>query len=196
MTSISQDNFFKILTTIEKINCHSISLAKFNELQDKILQESISLFNCDGGTIYKYNIHANSLDFDVVINNSLSLHLGGNSENKITFSNISLDSKNQKNPYVCAQCALTKEIINIQSSDSHDLFNYSSINEFDRENKYHTKSLLNAPLLDQNNKILGVMQLINKLDENNQTISFDQIDEKIIKVLASQLSTAIVFKSQ
>ncbi len=56
---------------------------------------------------------------------------------------------------------------------------------------YGTRSALVVPLLDHNGTIVGVLELLNALGEDNAIIRFDPGDEKLIRALASQAGIVI-----
>ena len=42
--------------------------------------------------------------------------------------------------------------------------------KFDEENNYHCQSLLTVPMLDHESELIGVLQLINKIDPQSKKI--------------------------
>jgi response regulator RpfG family c-di-GMP phosphodiesterase len=51
--------------------------------------------------------------------------------------------------------------------------------------QYHTQSMLTWPLTNNSNHVIGVLQLINAMDDNGEVISFDHHDEKLIQMFAN-----------
>ena len=50
--------------------------------------------------------------------------------------------------------------------------------------------MLVIPLINHENDVIGVLQLINKM-KNNEIITFDKFDEKVISSLSSQAAMAL-----
>ncbi|MFQ5677276.1 MAG: HD domain-containing phosphohydrolase, partial [bacterium] len=62
---------------------------------------------------------------------------------------------------------------------------------FDQQNNYCSKSMLAVPMKDHDDEIIGVLQLINSLDEGGRVVSFQEEYESIILSLTSQAAVAI-----
>jgi HD-GYP domain-containing protein (c-di-GMP phosphodiesterase class II) len=69
-------------------------------------------------------------------------------------------------------------------------FNFDGAKKFDSANNYRTRSMLVVPMLNQDNEVVGVMQLINKNTSSNY-IPFTQDDIDITKTYANLSATAI-----
>lgn len=100
---------------------------------------------------------------------------------------VRLESKS-----IASYTALTGKIINIPDcyaiSEKEECgFNSS----YDSISRYKTTSLLSVPMKLSDGKIIGVIQLINKLDENDNIIPFPKELEEIISSIASQAAVAI-----
>lgn len=61
----------------------------------------------------------------------------------------------------------------------------------DARNGYRTRSILVVPLQDPSGNILGVLELINALDERGKVVVFDPDYEDLMRSLASQAAVAI-----
>ena len=97
--------------------------------------------------------------------------------------------------------ALTGEILNL--SDAHDLPDDAKFRHhktFDYDIEYHTRSVLAVPMFDSQNRTIGVFQLINrktqdvvitKVNVQEVTLAYSNIDEKLLQAIASQVSVYI-----
>jgi len=83
---------------------------------------------------------------------------------------------------IVAQVAKRKKALIVNNPYKHPLFDAS----VDRKTKYKTKSILSVPVFNAENKVLGVIQAINK-NENN----FNSADLDILTGFASQIRIAI-----
>jgi diguanylate cyclase (GGDEF)-like protein len=61
---------------------------------------------------------------------------------------------------------------------------------FDRENQYRSRSVLTLPLKDPAGAVLGVLQLINALDDAGQVVPFDA-DNELVTLLAAYTAAAV-----
>ncbi|HEY3399779.1 MAG TPA: HD domain-containing phosphohydrolase [Geothrix sp.] len=62
---------------------------------------------------------------------------------------------------------------------------------FDRQAGYHTTSVLVVPMLDTEGQVLGVLQLLNRLDEDGLTTAFSATDQSLAQSLAGQAAVAV-----
>jgi len=97
--------------------------------------------------------------------------------------------------------ALTGETLNL--SDAHNLPNdagYRHHKTFDYDIEYHTRSVLAVPMFDSQKRTIGIFQLINRkvkdiliTVENVQEVTFaySDLDEKLLRAVASQVSLYI-----
>ena len=78
--------------------------------------------------------------------------------------------------------ARSRKIVNVPDCYADERFNP----EVDRRSGYRTRCMLTLPLVDHKEVLVGVMQVLNKLDG-----VFDQNDEALATVLAAQCAVAI-----
>ena len=77
-----------------------------------------------------------------------------------------------------------KEIIIVNDPYNHPKFNP----EVDKQTNYLTKSILAIPVYDQNKRMIGVFQAINKLNENSQ---FTCEDSRFFNIAVSYISNIL-----
>jgi len=168
------------------------SETNFEVLLEKILLGAKQLSNADGGTLYLVSEDENHLEFTVVQTDSLKIKMGGTA-GKITWPNLRLyDEKGDENyEQVAALCALTGQLINIDDVYFAKDFNFEGTKKFDAGTGYRTTSMLVVPMRNHENKVIGVLQLLNKLSDTNEIIEFTKDDEKLILSMASQAAVSI-----
>jgi response regulator RpfG family c-di-GMP phosphodiesterase len=174
---------------IEKLNNIGIALSsehKLEKLLEQIVNQSLFLAHCDAGSIYIKE--GNMLTFMVAQNNTLKKRYGDGYEEKY-FKRFHFPiSKDRISGYVAA----TGETLNIK--DVYHIpsdFEYTFTDDFDKRNNYITKSMIVAPMKDPDNHVLGVLQLINCLNDESEIIPFNKNLESLIQSLASQAAVAI-----
>ncbi|WP_027399130.1 HD family phosphohydrolase [Anaerovorax odorimutans] len=155
----------------------------YNRLLEKILTEARNITNADGGTLYI--LDNNKLYYKIMQTKSMNIHKGGDGE-KIDFPPVEMVLSN-----ISSYCVITKQCINIPDVYNSELFDFSGPKKFDKAMGYVTKSILVVPLINRDDKVIGVLQLINSLDKNSRPIPFDNNIENIVKSLASQAGIAI-----
>jgi len=91
-----------------------------------------------------------------------------------------------------AYTAAHKKILRIDDIYQEHQFDILRIKEFDAANSYKTQSLMVVPIFAPDNKVLGVMQLFNCIDENNNVVAFLEEHEKIVSSLTSQMAITLM----
>ena len=166
-----------------------------NKLFEMILEEAKNITNADGRTLYSKDEDGN-LKFEILRNDSMKTIMGGSSKVDIPFDPVRLwiddSTPNQSN--VSAYVALTGETVNIEDAYKEEGFDFSGTKSYDSKTGYHSKSFLTVPLKNHEHEIIGVMQLINARDENDEVISFDDDMQEQVESLASQGAVALTNK--
>ena len=184
-----------LLKKIERLN--SIGTALSAELDHQRLLEHIllgakELTGADGGSLYI--LEDDQLQFRLVHTTSLNLHLGGSSDTPVSFPPISLHNSNgsPNNHMVVTRAALQNCIINIPDAYANQEFDLSGTHTFDANTGYRSQSLLAVPMQDHEQRIIGVLQLINATDQKSgETIPFSREDESLVASLASQAAVSL-----
>jgi hypothetical protein len=147
----------------------------FNRLLETVVVEAQKLTNADGGTLYL--LEGDALRFVILRNTSLRIKMGGTGA-PISFNPIPIHcedgSPNESN--VASHVALTHKRINIADAYETEGFDFSGTKAFDTRTGYRSKSFLTIPLEGEENKIIGILQLINAMDENGNIIPFASDD--------------------
>lgn len=156
------------------------SEANSDILMEKVLLAAIDVSHADAGSIYLVN-NENELEFRTIINKTLDIHLGGSSAEKITFPTIPLrlDGEDNKSAIV-AHTANTGKVINVTDVYDEQPFDFSAARKMDRKTGYRTQSMLTFPLQDHTNDIIGVIQLINAVDQNAIVAFSKEIERQIL----------------
>lgn len=175
----------------------SVALGETHDIEgflERILRVAKSMTNADGGTLYRPSPDGQSLVFHISLNDSLKIHQGGASGNKIDLPPIPLyDAHGNKNlSSVAAYAANFDQSVNIEDVYKADVFNFSGMRLFDQTFGYHSQSFLTVPMTDHEGELVGVLQLINAMDRDSGAIrSFSNTDQRFIEALASQAAVAI-----
>lgn len=180
--------------SLVKVGRNLISERNITKLCELIIDEAQQLTGADGGTLYLANRQpATHLNFSIVHSKSLKLRHIANPGESI-FPAIPLyeadGSINQH--HVAAFTAHAKTLININDAYDDTQFDFSGAKLFDAENNYRTQSILAVPLLNDMNQLIGMLQLINAVDENTgEVCPFSEEVEPLITSLAMFAASAI-----
>jgi HD-GYP domain-containing protein (c-di-GMP phosphodiesterase class II) len=191
----STEDIYAMLERLKALNTIGVALSSeknSTHLLEMILNAAKHLTNADGGTLYTATDKA--LYFEIMITDSLGLHLGGSSGKKITLPPLPFhDAQGEPNLHMVAVCAvLTGKTINIPDAYSDTRFEFSGTKKFDQQSGYHSQSFLTVPLKDHDNKSIGVLQLINAKDPISGKIhAFTWLEQQLVESLSSQAAVAL-----
>ncbi len=169
-------------------------------LFEAILDEAQTICQAEGGTLYllTQKDYGPALEFTILKNKKLNLHLGGTSETPICFDALPLyisdgtsnNVPNHKN--IASFTAITKQLVNIQDAYDNPTFDFSGTHAFDQKSNYHSHSFLSVPLINHANDVIGVLQLVNAIDPiSHEPCVFDVHLEPIIKALSTYAAIAL-----
>ncbi len=188
-----------LLAKIERLSAIGIDLSAekdHDQLLESILMGAKEIAGSDGGTLYLLQ-DDNSLHFEIIISDSLNILMGGKSGNPVTLSPVPLydlnGNPNKRNVVSCA--ALENCIINIEDAYISSDYDFSGTRKFDAKSGYRSKSFLSVPMKNHEDKLIGVLQLINAIDPATSGVTtFTKEDEKLVSSLASQAAVALTRK--
>ena len=173
--------------TLTKILEIGIALSKEKDtelLLEQILTAVMEVTHCDAGTLYIRN--KDVLEFKIMITKSRNIHEGG-SGSPITMPPVPLSKEN-----VCACGVLFRKLINIPSISQNFSYDFSGPRKYDAMTGYRTESMLVVPMEDEQGEVIGVMQLINALDESGSIIPFRKEYEQILSAMGSQAAICLM----
>lgn len=165
----------------------------YDKLLEKILIEAKSICRADAGTLY-LRFADKFLNFALVRNDSLKINLGGSTGNPIKFPPLNLFDPETGKPnhqQVACHVALTGKSVNIADAYNVDGFDFRGTREFDQRTGYRSQSFLTAPLLNEQNEVIGVLQLINAQDPEGKIIPFDPILQQSVESLSLLAAAAV-----
>lgn len=155
---------------------------------ERVLIEARRFTSSDAGTLYL--VARNRLHFSFVQNDSLyGLQAAHSAQHGYIDGTVSLPMDNSSLAgYVgsTGESLLIDNVYDIQSSVS-----YTFNPEFDRKSSYRTRSMLIVPLKTRERRTLGVLQLINKLDDERRPIPFSMSDRLRVNQFAQSAAHAI-----
>ena len=146
-------------------------------LLDLILKEAMDITRCDAGTVYireKDGLHFSNM---VTLSKGVHRRMEGKTD---ILPPVAMNRK-----HVCACSAMDHKKINLPDVYESEEYDFSGAARYDKLNDYRTASMLVIPMEDEKGRVIGVLQLINSMDEAGKTIPFDPEYEEIISAMAS-----------
>ena len=129
-------------------------------LLEKILSCAMELARCDAGTLYL--LDGDALRFKIMRNDTMGVRQGGDGRDP-ELPPVPMERGN-----VCALALLeerTIRIADVYNCPDHD---FSGPRRYDAQTGYRTQSMLVVPMRSREGKRLGVIQLLNAMDEDGQ----------------------------
>lgn len=171
---------------IARLNQIGIALSSehnLNKLLELIVTEARRFTLADGGSLYIKE--DDKLNFLVAQTESLERKIAEKPSFKSFYVPLTKES-------ISGYVAITGQTLNL--ADVYHIpptVAYRFNKEFDRRMGYRSKSMLTVPMRDHKDEIIGVLQLVNSLDENGRVLPFRKEYETLILSLASQAAVAI-----
>ncbi|MBD5484326.1 MAG: GAF domain-containing protein [Lachnospiraceae bacterium] len=148
-----------------------------NRLLRAILDNGMEITNCDASTLYLYE------DGKLVFKFMKTLSQGVNRGMDKPIDDLPPVPMKEEN--VCSYAAIHREVVNISDVYASSRFDFSGPRQYDSLTGYRTQSQLVVPLVNNENELIGVLQLINAMDEAQNVIAFDEQYELIIRSLGA-----------
>lgn len=148
-----------------------------NRMLEMILWGAMKISKCDAGTLYLKN--GDQLDFKIMKTLSQNVSKGQNGEF------IALPPVKMLEENVCAYSAIHREVVNIKDVYCSERFDFKGPKKYDAITGYRTKSMLVFPMEATDGEIVGVIQLMNAMDEAGEITVFTAEDEFVLRFLGS-----------
>jgi len=182
-------NFKNIIQLDSELN----QIQDFDILLERILFEARKAVNADAGSIYETiptkpeEIGEEKLSIKYSQNDTLQKELPPGQKMIYSIFSVLINEKS-----ISGYCALRRTLINIP-----DMYNispdstYSFNSSFDTITGYKTVSSLTVPLISVNQKLMGVIQVLNKKDNMGNIIPFSAEDEILLTHFANSTSMVL-----
>ncbi|HLP98488.1 MAG TPA: HD domain-containing phosphohydrolase [Sideroxyarcus sp.] len=185
-----------LLNRLSDLNAIGAALSSerdINRLLENILNAAKKITNADAGTLYLVDAEKQLLTFEILHNDSLNIRMGGTSGNPIPFYPIHLYVDGEPNhAMVVSHAALSGETVNIPDAYIAEGFDFSGTKKFDAKTGYHSRAFLAVPMRNHEHEIIGVLQLINAIDQKTGGVEqFSKDDQQLLESLASQAAIAL-----
>ncbi|PID73179.1 MAG: phosphohydrolase [Desulfobacterales bacterium] len=154
-------------------------------LMERILTEARRFVNADAGSIYRREDE--SLRFSYTQNDTLQKRLPPGE--KLLYSKFSIPIDDSSIAGYVAGSGKLLNIPDVYAIASTCPYGFQA--RFDRKSNYRTKSMLTIPLKNVNQDIIGVIQMINALDNEGNPIPFSDDDEGIMRLFAGIASVPL-----
>lgn len=168
-----------------------------DRLVELILLEAKELTRADGGTLYlavdNDDGDATHLRFAILRNDTLKTARGGTTGQPIDLAPVPLfdDDGRPNHKNVASFAATARRSVNVADAYSEPGFDFAGTKRFDASTGYRSQSFLTIPMVNNESRVIGVLQLINARDDDGQVVAFDEQKQAIVEALASQAAIAL-----
>lgn len=184
MADISIKDRAELLQGILTITGELNSTHDLDYLLNKILTEARRLVCAEAGSIFR--TEGERLKFCYVQNDRLSQ---GNQGGEAAYigSEMAVDERSLAG-YVAktGRMLIIDDVYHIDPAEP-----YSFNRSFDQSSGYRTKSVLTIPMKNSRGRVLGVLQLINALDQDNRVVPFRREDLDYVIFYANSAAMAL-----
>ena len=176
--SVSSKKRFELLVgKILRVNEELSRIKDLDLLLERFLYRACRESSADAGTIY--TLKDDELEFKYTQNDTLQAKL--RNSRRLPYSAFSIPINDES---IAGFAAKHKKVFNIPDMYAIDKeAPYHFDPSFDKRMGYKTVSSLTIPLISSDEKLLGVMQLLNACDEDGNFIPFSSEDESFYKML-------------
>ncbi len=184
------------LHELNKIGVALSAERDIDQLLDLILAKCREITQADAGSLY---LVERGKDGESQDDDCLRFKLTQNDSVSVPFEEFTMPLNNTS---IAGHVALTGERVNLGDAYNPPAGTPFKISRsFDEQSGYRTKSMLVVPMRDHQDKVIGVVQLINKKHDeqtvlrpvsvvDEMVIPFTTVDEELVTSLASQAAVA------
>ena len=173
------------LDKLTKLGIELNQVRDMDLLLERILKDARYFVNADAGSIYIR--HKDMLDFTYTQNDTLQGRLPVGE--KLIYSTFSIPINTKS---IAGYVAATGEVLNlpdVYSIPTTAPYAFSKI--FDEESGYKTGSVFTVALKTARGDLLGILQIINGMDENRRVVPFSEDDENTLLHFAGIAAVAL-----
>ncbi len=173
------------LDTLATLGIDLSRIHDLDMLMEKILSEARRFVNADAGSIYIRE--EDLLHFTYTQNDTLQQRLAKGE--KLVYSTFHMPINEKSIGGYVAATGKPLNLPDVYSIDPSCPYHFSK--GFDKKSRYTTQSVLTIPLENQNDDIIGILQIINAQDEAKNVIAFSENDEKMMLHFAGIATVAL-----
>ena len=154
-------------------------------LLERILREARKVVNSDAGTIYRKN--GNELTASYAQNNTLQKALPAGEKLPYKVFKFPISKKT-----ISGYVASTGKLVNIKDAykiPKNAPYGYNKT--YDQKSGYRSQSMLTVPLQTAQGELLGVIQMINKMNKEGEIVPFRRDDEVVVMHFAANATVTL-----
>lgn len=151
LTNLTKEDLIERLDVLQDIAVKFLSKEDRSNILEFLLQKSMELCPCDGGTLYLLNKDMTKLNFEIMVNQTYSTDAFKTVGIPLVVRSMATHCFIHKNPLAVSDVYLL---------DNNSPFKFNDT--LDQKMNYRTKSMITFPLLRKDGQAMGVIQPINR----------------------------------
>lgn len=165
---------------------------KMERVLEMIVTEAQSITGADGGAIGLVSDDGKSFSYVQARNTVTGVHLGGISEEEVSFVPLSLADNGEAQDVLEVSVIRNAETTALSDITLMNAEAYSNISELHEKGDYKCRSLLVIPLLNRQDEVIGLLHLVNARDgDSGEIVSFSEHKISYVKALSSNAALAL-----
>ena len=165
----------------------------YQKLLEMILREARAVSYADGGAILMTNDDETALDVVILENVETGAHFGGTSGRQSPFEPVPFDAAPDADgrPDLDGETARLAETVRLDDLDGEIPFDVAGIRKRFDGDGFQSRSVLNVPLTDQKDEIVGLLQLVNARSAAGEVTAFDPDVVPYIEAISADAAVAL-----
>jgi HD-GYP domain-containing protein (c-di-GMP phosphodiesterase class II) len=185
VTVMSGPDLQSKLESLVRVGVMLASVRDLDLLLERILDEAMNISSADGASLYLRQ--GDELEFHIARNRTIEARMG-HTGMSLFYERFSMPISRASMAGYCALTGKTLNFPDVQALPPDSGFRYNAA--FDKRSNYITKSMLTVPLSDRSGGCVGVLQLINSM-ENGRVVAFSPASETLVQAFAAQAGVAL-----
>jgi HD-GYP domain-containing protein (c-di-GMP phosphodiesterase class II) len=154
-------------------------------LLTKILRNARLILKAEAGTVYLVN--SKRLLIQASQNDYLERLI--HEADELPFLGVFLEIDSST---LAGYAAMKREILTVNNTQEIDFdAPFQHLMSIDNSNNYNCQAIMSIPLISANQDLLGILQLINPLDDSGLITEFDKVDEPLMAFYAQSVAQAL-----
>lgn len=174
-------SLFKIMQAVQQSHNRSHLLAT-------IIEHTMKLTHADAASLCLYDDKTDAFICNIFYNNTLNIRVDTQTAQSRLYPSYDYMRPDSK---ILSILEIKKETVMLDDIYKTDPTKFINLKTFDQKTGYHTQSVIIEPIYNNEERLIGIMQFINKQNIYSETIGFDAYDKEGIRTLTQQAAIVL-----
>ena len=166
----------------------------FFRLLERLLEQARNACHADGGGISLLTDDGHHMQFTVIANPAIDLHIGGTSDTSVPFEPVPLVSAGEKlsEPMSLVQVVQAEKRLHVVNDITTERkFDFTQLKQRYTKDNYRCQSVLTLPLCNRKNEVIGILELVNADYDKATSMSFRPELVSYVQAMSSQAAITL-----